>query len=382
MKSISLNSLLLLFIILGLNFQSCSEDDDETVQPTSQNQTSNPTLPSSVKGQVVNMKFTAPQTGAPYTLDQQVRFTFSSSGMLFLDTNPSANDGDEINISSFSIVGNEYVWKDAGAGFNYNLSLKSDSSINEVNVFKDSDNSFLGQFVPIDNSSNDISLVNRFEGSYTVTNVDKGTHSRMTVSIAGNGDIDFDTNVQLSNSDYSLISDKFTCCNAVYIDLNPYPTTPYPRVELLTDSSHQNLVGIKYNPQYPNVSGRVHVDLTKSTSSGGDQLTVTGDFAKVGGANYDPPTGMKCTNCNNDTYSWTKNEPNAPNRVLRIEVFSNGTALVEFSASSAFAASGNLASLGIVHDANAKTFTFTNVLMNEKFSQPGSITLNGKLSYN
>lgn len=112
-----------------------------------------------------------------------------------------------------------------------------------------------------------------------------------------------------------------------------------------------------------------------------NQLSVGGDFTKVGGANYDPATGIKCNSCANDTYSWTKIEASNPNRVLRIEIFSNQTALVEFSAGSAFAASGTLASIGIVHDSAAKTFTFTSTTMNEKFSQPGMITLNGTLTY-
>lgn len=372
-----MKKLLFLLPLAGLMIISCGKDDDQP-NPTTPPQS----LPSAIAGTSLNMEFTAPQTGAPYTLGQIVQFTFSSSGSLGIDVDPTAGNGDEITISSFTESSGEYIWEDAAAGVSYHLSLKSDNSVNEINVFDAGGTNFLGQFIPESGGGN---LVVNYEGSYTVTSVDKGTHTRMTVSIDASGNIDFDTGIMLNAADFALVSDRLDCCDGIWIDMNPYPTEPYERVNLHMDPNSGDLIRIEYYPQYPSVSGRVEVTLTKGTSGGGsNELNVTGDFAKVGGAVFTPAKGQPCTSCTiSEKFTWTQLESSAPDRVFSIEIFnSNGMVLLDFSAGSAFTANASdLASLGIVRDATAKTFTFTNVDMNEKFSQPGMITLNGTLTY-
>ena len=254
-------SIVVLFIASLLFMPSCTEDEKDE-EPTPQaNGTSNSTLPSSVSGKVVTMQFTAPQTGAPYTLQQEVQFTFSSSGQLHIDDDPAANDGDEITIASFTVVGSEYIWDDNANGFSYALSLKSDGNINEVNVSNTASGTFLGQFIEVNTSSGN--LVANYEGNYDVTSVEKGSHGRMTVSIDASGNIDFDTSVEFKAADFDLVSDRLSCCNGIWIDMKPYPTEPYPRVNLFVDASSGELNKIEYYPQYSGINNRVFVNLKK-----------------------------------------------------------------------------------------------------------------------
>lgn len=258
MKSLKFKSTLLAIVICSSFLSSCSDDDDEKIEPTiPQNQTTNPALPTTVASQVVNMVFTAAQTGAPYTINQEVKVTFSSSGMFFLDQNPSANDGDEVNVASFTQSGTEYIWADAANDYSYALSLKSDSSINELNVTKTSTSAFLGSFQPI--QAIDAALVSQFAGTYNVTQTVAGTHSRMTVIIDANGNLDFDSNKQINTTEFARIEDKLDCCDAITVDTKPYPTTPYGRIIMYTDSSNTNLISIDYRPDHPAVTNRVEV---------------------------------------------------------------------------------------------------------------------------
>ncbi|MEQ8907558.1 MAG: hypothetical protein RIC95_00065 [Vicingaceae bacterium] len=260
-----LSRILFILFLSSIAVTACSEDDeDETTEPTPTTNNNggggsqNATLPSTVIGQMVNMKFTAPQSGAPYTDQQELKFTFSSSGSLFIDENPNAADGDEISLNTVTKVNTEYVWEDASSGFSYKLSLKSDSSINEVNLFSNSGSTFLGQFIPI-SSGGGASLIGNYAGTYTVTSVDHGSHNRMTVIIDSIGNIDFDTNTQFSTADYALVSDRLDCCDGIWVDMTPYPTTPNPRINLFIDSASASPSKIEYMPNYPGISGRVHV---------------------------------------------------------------------------------------------------------------------------
>lgn len=373
-------------ISLALPFAACEEDEDDTPEPTvttngGNNGGQSVTLPSSISGQSANMLFSAPQSGAPYADQQEVKFTFNANGILGIDQNPSANDGDELTLNTLSESNGEYIWDDNSNDFSYRLSLKSDQSINEVNVFQLSSNSFMGQFTPI-NGASGAALVGNYAGTYTVTSVDKGSHSRMSVTIDSQGNIDFDTNTQLNAADFALVSDRLDCCDGIWIDLNPHPTQPYPRLNLFIDSTTNQPNKMEYMPNYPNISGRVHVFLSPTSGGSGSSngLSVSGDFSKVGGANFSPATGVECNSCSTPKITWTENVANGPDKVFSIELFST-TARIDFSANSAFAGNGSYSNLGIVHDTTAKTFTFTNTTLNERFSQPGTITVNGTLSY-
>ncbi len=162
-------------------------------------------LPTGLGGNSFNFIYTAAQTGSPYINDQEAIFSFSGSGAMSLDDDPAASDGYELTVASFSKQGNEYIWEGSN-GYKYALSLLSDGSINEINVFSLSGNTFLGQFVPVDSSnpSNPAdTLLAHYTGKYTVTSLVPGysPHQRMTIIIDQYGNIDFDTNIQLNVAD-------------------------------------------------------------------------------------------------------------------------------------------------------------------------------------
>ncbi len=142
-------------------------------------------LPAAVSSQVVNMRFGSAQAGAPNNNDDVVEFTFSSSGLLMLDNVTFASTF-TVDSSGPSPV---YNW-DNGT-FRYELSILNDA-IHEVNVF-DSANAatFLGQFTPV--VAVDVTLIADRAGTYNVSATTTGTHSRGTVIINAQGDIDFDT---------------------------------------------------------------------------------------------------------------------------------------------------------------------------------------------
>ncbi len=237
---------------------SCKKDEDTPEPSTGSNAPAD--APLSLLGTTADMEFTTANTGAPYTLNQQVKMSFVTNGDLGIDDDPTANDGDELTLSFTSKQGNEYVWTDNANGHIYSMSLIDDTTINEINVFDISGVSFLGQFTPINNNTGNI--VANYEGSYTVTNVLNGSHTRMSVSIDADGNIDFDTNVMLDAGNFALVSDRLDCCDGIWIDMDPFPTTNYPRAELYVDSTSGDLNALHYYPDYPSISGRVQVELS------------------------------------------------------------------------------------------------------------------------
>lgn len=154
-----------------------------------------PVLPDGLAGISTELQFTTSNNGAPYNLNQVVRFTISSSGALFIDTDPDSNNGDEISIAEFTVSGTgEIIWLDIPGGFRYALSLTS-SGINEINVFGIDSGMFLGQFTEVQDTSTGIpnlDLVLQFIGTYNVEAV-TNSHDRGTLTILDDGSVDFDT---------------------------------------------------------------------------------------------------------------------------------------------------------------------------------------------
>ncbi len=150
-KSIIYIGILSIFFI-GI---SCSPSEDEAIDDG--NKTAELTqaqedfinqLKTVYPTQVVSFITDYAEENGPYAAAQKVTFTFSSSGMLFIDINPDKKDGDELELPVFSIVGSEYIWQDEANDLKYALSLKEDKTINEVNVNKISDNTFYAQLLP------------------------------------------------------------------------------------------------------------------------------------------------------------------------------------------------------------------------------------------
>jgi hypothetical protein len=116
-----------------------------TITPTLP--TTGGTLPPGVASKVVTFTFCCATAGAPYTNGQQVLFTFSSSGALFL-TNAFTTVATTFTVTA----SNEYVWTDA-SGLKYSLSLLN-GAIREVNL-NNAAGTFLGQFNnPVEGSAN------------------------------------------------------------------------------------------------------------------------------------------------------------------------------------------------------------------------------------
>ncbi|MBL7002406.1 MAG: hypothetical protein ISR69_00080 [Gammaproteobacteria bacterium] len=96
-------------------------------------------LADSIKGQIVDMKFASAQAGAPYSNDDVVKFTFSSSGYLMLTENYTV-------FSQTVIKKSETLYEWDNGTYKYELSLLN-NAIHEVNV-STSAGAFLGQFTP------------------------------------------------------------------------------------------------------------------------------------------------------------------------------------------------------------------------------------------
>lgn len=85
------------------------------------------TLPAGLSSKVFDLTYQNAQAGSPFNNGGVQKFTFSSSGNLFL--------GDTYrDIGASTLVGSEYIWFDAANTIAYAVSLKQDGSLNEVNV--------------------------------------------------------------------------------------------------------------------------------------------------------------------------------------------------------------------------------------------------------
>lgn len=165
-------------------------------------------LPTALSGKAFVMEFSTQNEGAPYTLGDLATFAFSISGSLAVDLNPEAVDGDEIVMAAFTPVGGEFRWEDAAGGFAYVASTAGDT-INEINVFALAGGAFVGQFTPFSlEPIPNIGLVTALAGTYPVTGVLRGSHTRNTVSITANGGIDFDAGTTFLRSQIQTIFDR------------------------------------------------------------------------------------------------------------------------------------------------------------------------------
>lgn len=240
---------LALFASLAL-LSSCTDEDPDDDNNTSQ-------LPAECVSIFTDLEGTASLTAGAITGGPGTSFT---SGSIY-----------EVN---FTAAGKTTIHSDANDFvFEADDITNCEENANEVNVFYDNGTYDLivqveGQTIQLILSDAngqvsltytpgpDVSLITPHAGTHTVTTVNNGTHTRMTVIIGTDGSIDFDAGVAFAPGDYELISDRLDCCDAVYIDCTPYPSEPYPRLELNVVSG--TLIGITYRPNYPNI-GSVEV---------------------------------------------------------------------------------------------------------------------------
>lgn len=103
-------------------------------------------LPSFVASKVVMMEYCCSASGSPYANGEQVQFTFSGSGALFLTEQSTEVAG------SFTMRGSEYIWVDTQNSVEYALSV-ANNAINEVNIQGIGGTPFYGQFTPIEDET-------------------------------------------------------------------------------------------------------------------------------------------------------------------------------------------------------------------------------------
>ncbi len=239
----------LLFCLL--NFTACQKDEGvdfvDEPEPITLN---NPDLPANLSGTEVTLKFTNNLGRAPFKFGQEALFTFSEFGEMFIDSDPNRFDGNEIEMSTLVLVGSDYQWEDTPSRHRYTLVLHADERIKAVNVSDLNDN-LLGQFTPLDPSDNHLDLVKYLAGTYSVDYVDRGIHTRRTITIEPNGNIDFDDGVYFTASDYQRIRNNLNTLNRFTIHVSPYPSYPSPMLELILDKTTWKLSRVLYLPKIP-----------------------------------------------------------------------------------------------------------------------------------
>ncbi|MDK1309711.1 hypothetical protein [Pseudoalteromonas ardens] len=220
-------------------------------------------LPEVLKGKVFDMVFMLSESGSSYADGQKVRFTFSSSGMMFIDTDPEANNGDEMSLDDVMMEGSEYVYKDDG--FIYKVSV-TETGLNEINLFT-MENMFLGSFTADggDEIAN-LELVTARAGEYRV--VGEG-HSRGTVVIGSDGSIDFDTGISYAQSDIMVIYDRTNLEEEKRIQVNYGPDNDYPLINLFLSADGNTITSIQYRSLKDEVDVMVTVEGTVTGGGGG-----------------------------------------------------------------------------------------------------------------
>ncbi|KZN55463.1 hypothetical protein [Pseudoalteromonas luteoviolacea] len=224
-------------------------------------------LPDALKGKSFTLTFAMSASGASYNDGQVVQFTFSSSGALFIDPNPDANDGSEIQINEFEKVGAEYIYKDEQNGFKYAVSVLNEK-FHEVNL-STLESVFLGQFTEksTDGQIENLELITGFANTYSVT----GTgHSRGTVVIESNGTIDFDTSVSYDSSMIVAIFDRRRGTDGTVLDepriqVNYGADDDGPVIMLFLNENLDSIKMIRYR----HINEDMQVDVTVGTPTGG-----------------------------------------------------------------------------------------------------------------
>ncbi|MCO7189079.1 MULTISPECIES: hypothetical protein [unclassified Pseudoalteromonas] len=219
-------------------------------------------LPEVLKGQAFELMFMLANNGSSYADGQKVKFTFSSSGMMFIDTDPDANNGDEMSLDGVMMEGSEYVYKDDG-GFMYKVSVTA-TGIKEINLFT-MENQLLGSFIAA--GVTNLDLVTAKAGEYRVT----GTgHTRGTVVIGSDGAIDFDTGITYAQSDITRIDDRTGPeLEEPRIQVNYGQDDDGPVINLFLSQDRMQITSIQYRIRSEGVDVMVTVEGTVTGGGGG-----------------------------------------------------------------------------------------------------------------
>ena len=218
------------------------------------------TTPATVHADLVgsyNLVYSQNAAGGPFAEGQMVTATVGSNSTLMINgktlTNPfnRAYGGPP---NSF-----ELIWWDEEDNIEYALSDNQNGSFNEINV-GDASNAqangipgFLGQLkedIGGGSGPTNLELVTALAGNYSITATNSGSHSRGTLSINDDGDIDFDTGASFTQADIDVIYDRLSCCNRVGVQMNQMDGQSgeqRPEINLYVDGSN-NLIRAEYFP--------------------------------------------------------------------------------------------------------------------------------------
>ena len=237
------------------------------------------------------LKVTSSQAGSPYSDGETYLVIVGSDNSLTLGDGPALSNPFEREIGgSFNAA--EVIWLDEVNQLEYALSNNSTGSFNEINI-GDAANpqaangipGFLGQMV-IDNGGgsgpDNIELVQDLAGTYTVSEVVGGSHSRGTVTIASDGALDYDTDLSFAVDEYASVSDRRFLEEPAYF-IETTTDGSGPRFDLLLDAS-DNLIGVQYYPVGFGSSGGSEVRFA-SASGPVDPETDNAGKARVTGKN-------------------------------------------------------------------------------------------------
>ncbi|QTL37383.1 hypothetical protein [Pseudoalteromonas viridis] len=219
-------------------------------------------LPDVLKGKSFMMVFNLTQSGSSYADGQKVKFTFSSSSMMFIDTDPEANNGDDMSLDDVMMEGTEYVYKDEQNGFVYRVSV-TPTGLNEINLFT-MEKVLLGSFVA--EGMTNLALVTARAGEYRVTGAG---HSRGTVIIGSDGTIDFDTGTSFAPSDIVAIFDRTNLEQEKRIQINYGADDNGPLIKLFLSADASAITSIQYRISSEDVDVLVTVEGTVTGGGGG-----------------------------------------------------------------------------------------------------------------
>jgi hypothetical protein len=144
-------------------------------------------------------------------------------------------DDDTITVDGVSMTGPlmrggirtsvaEAVW--CSGQWEYAVSDIDNDTFNEINLFDrtraDGDGlaTFVGQLTEVFDGV-DMSLVTPYAGTWNVTRVWDGSHERETLTIDEDGNVDFDTGVNVPVSTATAVYDRIGCCTRVQVDYTP-----------------------------------------------------------------------------------------------------------------------------------------------------------------
>ena len=223
------------------------------------------------------------QPGSPYTDGESFLVIVDSSNQLTIGDGPALSGPFEREISG-TFNDAEVIWLDETNQLEFALSDNRTGVFNEINI-GDAANpqssngipGYLGQLKVVEQGGNgpaNIELVQALEGSYTVSEVQEGSHSRGTVTISSEGVVDYDTGISIAIDEIDAVYDRLGCCNRITIETTADGSGP--RIDLFVDEQGA-LIEVEY--------------FTAGFGSDGSKVSVTaGNGGGNGGGSVDPET--------------------------------------------------------------------------------------------